>query len=157
MNHPRVRTAWNTYQLHHGPNMTPMVDVVMVILIFFMATASVLGPEWYLKSSIPRTAPASATPATPDKTEQIRLTLRTLDNTTRITAQASTGPELADATMPQALEFLRQQRLGKDPKTMVVLITPGPDVPYQDLVTLHEACERLGVLKVGIQDAPKAP
>lgn len=150
MNHPRVRTAWNTYQLHHGPNMTPMVDVVMVILIFFMATASVLGPEWYLKSSLPRTAPASTTPPDADKTIQIRLALR-IDN--GVTAVTSEG--LTNASIPAAIEYLRQKRVGTDPKNIIVLITPAAEVPYQDLVALHEACEKLGILKVGIQDAAK--
>ncbi|MFG0305256.1 MAG: ExbD/TolR family protein [Phycisphaerales bacterium JB040] len=35
-----------------GPNLTPMVDVVMVILIFFMAAASFLGPEWFLRAGL---------------------------------------------------------------------------------------------------------
>ena len=33
---PRGRTALRQWELRFGPNMTPMVDVVMVILIFFM-------------------------------------------------------------------------------------------------------------------------
>ena len=33
-----------------GPNMTPMVDVVMCILIFFMLGTSLASPELFLKS-----------------------------------------------------------------------------------------------------------
>ncbi|MCP2732564.1 biopolymer transporter ExbD, partial [Limnofasciculus baicalensis] len=52
--HPsRKRNALAQHDLHYGPNMTPMVDVVMVILVFFMASAVFLGPEWYLKTAIP--------------------------------------------------------------------------------------------------------
>ncbi len=144
---PKSRTAWNTYQLHHGPNMTPMVDVVMVILIFFMATASVLGPEWYLKSSLPHTAPASAT-TTPDqdKLEQIRLKVIVRNGTTVITAEG-----LPETSVTGAAAFLMKRREAGDPKKMVVLITPDAAVPYQDLVALHEACEKLGIVKVGVQ------
>ena len=42
----RRRSALYTWQLQFGPNMTPMVDVVMVILIFFMASATFAGAEW---------------------------------------------------------------------------------------------------------------
>jgi len=36
-----------------GPNMTPLVDVVMVILIFLMLTGTFTGATWYLKSNVP--------------------------------------------------------------------------------------------------------
>ena len=36
-----------------GPNMTPLVDVVMVILIFLMLAGSFATGGWYLQSSMP--------------------------------------------------------------------------------------------------------
>src|SRR2546423_14060754 len=36
-----------------GPNMTPLVDVVMVILIFLMLAGSFAGAEHYLVSNLP--------------------------------------------------------------------------------------------------------
>ena len=36
-----------------GPNMTPLVDVVMVILIFLMLAGSFAGAEHYLVSNVP--------------------------------------------------------------------------------------------------------
>src|SRR5256885_841795 len=38
-----------------GPNMTPLVDVVMVILIFLMLAGSFAGAEHYLVSNVPFT------------------------------------------------------------------------------------------------------
>src|ERR1700753_544627 len=42
-------------QVHYdsGPNMTPLVDVVMVILIFLMLAGTFTGSEWYLVSNLP--------------------------------------------------------------------------------------------------------
>src|SRR5689334_12536027 len=37
--------------INRGPNMTPMVDVVMCILIFFMLGSSLMLPETFLKSN----------------------------------------------------------------------------------------------------------
>ena len=45
----RRRNAMHQWRLHFGPNMTPMVDVVMVILVFFMASTAFIGPEWLLR------------------------------------------------------------------------------------------------------------
>src|SRR5205809_671221 len=36
-----------------GPNMTPLVDIVMVILIFLMLAGSFAGAEHYLVSNVP--------------------------------------------------------------------------------------------------------
>src|SRR3954465_11619994 len=36
-----------------GPNMTPLVDVVMVILIFLMLAGSFVGAEHFLVSNMP--------------------------------------------------------------------------------------------------------
>ena len=44
-----------TKKVHYdsGPNMTPLVDVVMVILIFLMLCGSFGGLEHFLASSLP--------------------------------------------------------------------------------------------------------
>lgn len=60
----RQRNALHTWQTHFGPNMTPMVDVVMVILVFFMASTALVGPEWILRAQVApesRAAPPSFT------------------------------------------------------------------------------------------------
>ena len=50
----RIRGA---KQVHYdsGPNMTPLVDVVMVILIFLMLAGSFAGAEHFLVSNVPYT------------------------------------------------------------------------------------------------------
>ncbi len=48
----RRRNALHAWQAHFGPNMTPMVDVVMVILVFFMASTALVGPEWILRAQV---------------------------------------------------------------------------------------------------------
>ena len=48
---------------HVGPNMTPMVDVVMVILIFFMTWMSFVGAEWFLRTALPKQGAQSDTTA----------------------------------------------------------------------------------------------
>lgn len=143
---PAIRTAWNTYQMHHGPNMTPMVDVVMVILIFFMATASVLGPDWFLKTSLPRTAPADAPPA--DEPPEV-LRLEVVRAGTEF-AVSCPDLDLNGASVASAAAALRSRKEGPTGDRIVVLIAPADDVPYQAIIALHEACERLGITKVGV-------
>jgi len=39
----RRRDARTTWEMHYGPSMTPMCDVVLVILVYFMASTSLAG------------------------------------------------------------------------------------------------------------------
>jgi biopolymer transport protein ExbD len=36
------------------------------------------------------------------------------------------------------------------PDNIVVLIEPAPEVPYDDVVKVHEMCARLGIAKAGL-------
>lgn len=138
------RSAAAAFDMHYGPNMTPMVDVTLVILIFFMASAAFLGPEWFVNAALPVRA-AQRTPE-PDSTTRLRVTL-------------SPGPggrgTLADAgdqhaLSPAALDaFLTGEARRLGPANLIVIVEPAPTVPYEDVVRVHEACARLGI-KVGL-------
>ena len=67
-------------QVHYdsGPNMTPLVDVVMVILIFLMLAGSFGANEWFLTSNLPIKqsggAQADLKPGElPDETLEVRI------------------------------------------------------------------------------------
>ena len=54
-------------QVHYdsGPNMTPLVDVVMVILIFLMLAGSFVGQEHFLVSNLPFSEKGTGSAAPP--------------------------------------------------------------------------------------------
>jgi biopolymer transport protein ExbD len=141
----RKRNAQALYESHYGPNMTPMVDVVMVILIFFMASTAFLGPEWFLKTHLP-TAGAKPPAGEPEPT--------------RLHVSLSVGPEkqtivaigvLSGLTMEQLDAKMAEEARRAKPENVVVLVDPAPGVPYDDVVKVHEMCARLGIVKVGLQ------
>ncbi|MFZ2873820.1 MAG: biopolymer transporter ExbD [Phycisphaerales bacterium] len=145
--HFRDRSARAMFDLHYGPNMTPMVDVVMVILIFFMASAALLGPEFLLRSSLP--SPGAGVEAGEMVTLRVRL------------AGLSAGVTIDQGTellMPiEAAEGVIASRLSLvGPDRLTVLIDPEPDAPYDRVVRLHETCARLGVPRVGLVERPVA-
>ncbi|NUQ52701.1 MAG: biopolymer transporter ExbD [Phycisphaerales bacterium] len=142
--------------LHHAPNMTPMVDVVMVILVFFMASSAVLGPEWFIKSALPVRVPGASVAT---DTFRLEFTLRSVPiddngaNTAGVRAGSRTvvtGESLTDA--PLKALVLRLEQLAKDNagREIAVLLKPDARVPMQDLVFAHDACNRLGIAKVGM-------
>ncbi|TVQ62948.1 MAG: biopolymer transporter ExbD [Phycisphaerales bacterium] len=139
----RRRDARAVWDLHMGPNMTPMVDVTLVILIFFMASTAFIGPEWVLELA-PRDRPTPAKaqaaprgPALPGATFEIRLatdaggapSLQGLGiETDDPRAMARAASEVASAT--DGAEFV---------------LTPEPATPYQLVLRAHEAFHALGV------------
>ncbi len=139
----RPRSARAMYEAYHGPNMTPMVDVVMVILIFFMASATILGPEWFLRSALPVTAPG---PPSDDPPTLVRVQLG-YDGVSRV--------GVGDAT-PRALLFdeievrLRDEvgRVGAE--RVIVAVDASPNAAYADIVRVHEWCAVLGITRVGL-------
>lgn len=142
----RRRNALAVHELHYGPNMTPMVDVVMVILIFFMSSTAILGPEWFLKSSLPTTKAARASDDEPPRRVQIRL--RATPAGARVDLD-----ERADLTIDALATALREMSRERGAEKLVVLIAPDPNAGYEDVVRVHELCERLGLKRVGLFDA----
>lgn len=139
----RKRNAQALYDTHYGPNMTPMVDVVMVILIFFMASTAFLGPEWFLKTYLPSKASSTA-PPTPLTRLEIALAA---DADRHTTATLNRGEPLTLAALEVALAT---EVKAAGAESCVVPISAAPEVPYEDVVRAHEMCARLGVMKVGL-------
>lgn len=153
----RHRTSRETYDLHYGPNMTPMVDVVMVILVFFMASAAILGPTWFLRAALPPQPKDAVT--TPAKDDLLRMRIfieRSPDGTVFVRWTEAKG-DAAPQPSPKAFASITElkQRLNQlvglhQAWRLVVLIDPQPNVPMQDVVTVHAACQSLGIEKVGL-------
>lgn len=149
----RRRGALHQWSLHFGPNMTPMVDVVMVILVFFMASAAFLGPEWFLNSLLPKPPGAGAgetAPAKPDPLAlpPVRQEVRLLADAAGATLATGMGKDRVPlAEMIDTIAAFAQDA-AKDQIEIVIL--PAGGVPYRDVVKLHEACERIGIGRVGV-------
>lgn len=147
----RQRSARAVYEAHQGPNMTPMVDVVMVILIFFMASTAIVGPEWFVRSSLPVVAPATA-----NDPDQPPTRLRIVLEKGGVARVALDDAEPRATPMFQVEDVLRQELAARGPDRLIVLVEPAPDASYDDVVRVHEWCARLGISRVGLHDTPQA-
>lgn len=151
----RRRSALHTWEMNFGPNMTPMVDVVMVILIFFMASTSFVGTEWFLRAAIPRQSEAAQQP--PDRTgdpfklppARFEIILSRQDDTTVVSGRGFEPSTLAG--LPAQLEDLAQGASGDD---LILIIRAAADVPYADVIRAHESAAAAGIEKIGLMDAP---
>lgn len=146
----RRRDALHTWTATFGPNMTPMVDVVMVILVFFMVSAAFVGPEWFLRTLLPA-PPGAGRTGTPDTTKPpVRLDIRL---EFKSGATLASGAGLTSASIDDASAVLAKAAgdAGDRVKESVeVVLRPDGAVPYRDIIRLHEACQRLGIERVTI-------
>lgn len=133
-----------------GPSMTPMVDVTLVILIFFMASTAFMGPEWLLRTGVPRETTGSTT------AEGAAFTLPPARFDLVVAVDASgmarvDGMGLSSGTIGDACERIREYAARLGPERLAIFIEPTGGVPYRDVVRLHEACAEAGVEGVGLR------
>jgi biopolymer transport protein ExbD len=146
---------------HIGPNMTPMVDVVMCILIFFMLGSSFVVPELFLKSNT----------AAIDKgglgTEQgnqklpaakMNITLRRQGDDTWVSAGDTAPMQMnkiddTDQANNEAIFARLAERRKNISDDVQVLIVPEGKVPYQDVITVYDFCTKLQFKQVAFYPA----
>jgi biopolymer transport protein ExbD len=136
---------------HVGPNMTPMVDVVMCILIFFMLGTSLAMPELLLKSNtaaIDKEALGAQGAALKLPAVPLRITLTRGDGGTLVQAFGETPMAMskigdADQKLNEALYAKLAARRKTISDEIQVLIVPSKEVPWQDVVTIYDQCVKL--------------
>lgn len=151
----RDRSALKHWEMHFGPNMTPMVDVVMVILIFFMTSMSFLGAEWFLRTAIPKEgAPAEVgkTVADPFKLPPAKFEITLTRGADGKTVAAGQG--FPTAGLEELEPRLKDLAKGVSTDDLVLVIRSEPAVPYGDVIRAHDAAAAAGIVKVGLMDAP---
>jgi biopolymer transport protein ExbD len=124
--------------------MTPMVDVVMVILVFFMASAVFLGPEWFLRTAIPQIKPVAAAVANPEK-KTLRVRLTNVGGEER--ASIDGGEPI---TLKELEAALKAAAGSHSAANLTIVVVPAPEALYESVVAVHELCQRLGIARIGI-------
>lgn len=125
-----------------------MVDVVLVILIFFMAGSAFLGQEWFLKSEVLRRG-TPTTKADPLALPPTRLILTLEPDQAGHTTINGMGDPLDLQGFATALKKFTD---GVDVKQIIVIVAPAANVPYQDVFKVHEICSAAGIERIGVSD-----
>jgi biopolymer transport protein ExbD len=143
-----------------GPNMTPLVDVVMVILIFLMLAGTFAGTEWYLVSNLPLRSSGGGNVAPPPGgfPDDEPLEIRVDQNATRdgFVARAGQVQTSDPKVLLAGLERMREQfaRAGKGPDKVQVIISPSRTVKYEHLMAVYQTAMEAGFdKKIGFATA----
>lgn len=122
-------------------NVTPLVDVMMVLLVIFMVSAPLTNPSVI---NLPNAA-KSATPPT----EYIEITLKPEQQTSvRINGQKS-GTSVAE-TVPRNGLKRKLQALHADKPEMPVMISADKDIKYDEVIQVISEAKMLGINRVGL-------
>jgi len=116
-----------------GPNMTPMVDVVLVILIFFMAATTIAGQEWFLSADLPEQRDDS------DESSGFDLPTPMLDLALFVDVGTIKVRGLGDQALN--LEDVLARISGMDPtlcEGLILRLGASDEVPYGSIVSVHD-------------------
>ncbi len=140
-----------------GPNMTPLVDVVMVILIFLMLTGSFGALSHFMPSTMPikTSGKGAMDPTKIPKVPDPQLDIRVMNLGDHYAAVV--GDKKCE-TYDQLLEVLKQKRQaheasGSTADKMQVMIAPRLSTKYEHIMSVYQAAMEAQWPKIGFQSA----
>ena len=143
-------------QVHYdsGPNMTPLVDVVMVILIFLMLAGNFGGSSQFLVSKQPlKQKGGQGRPLKPGEVPDTPVEIR-VDNSRDGLGFIATGTGLAPTTSADQIRaWLNAKRVmfnnaGTPTKQLLVTISPSRAVKYRYLIGVYQAALQANYEKI---------
>jgi biopolymer transport protein ExbD len=147
-------------QVHYdsGPNMIPLVDITMVILIFLMMTGTFGAAEHYLISDVPVQVKGAGAVAAPNVPIPTQFTIKVSQEGRYYIAKAGNFASVKNTDPSQAYHQLRtdlsQQMTnfnaaGVKTDDIRVVIDPTAGVSLENLITVMEASQDAGFKKIG--------
>jgi biopolymer transport protein ExbD len=136
--------------------MTPMIDIVFQLLIFFICTASYATIEELLPSRFAASSGAAAAIVDPKELDLERIALRgrRVGAQTVWSLQARTLGDAAAVRSQMAAVREQMKTVGTDAATLAVVLDLDGDVPLGDGIDVYDVCRLEGFAK--IQFAAKA-
>ncbi len=137
----RLRFSAGSNVSSRSLDMTPMIDVVFLLLIFFILTSVFSRPE-VLDLMLPEAAESRPE----NRTDVIHLTIKTAEHVL-VEDQEIPMSRLSDA-------LVRQLEKKGNP---VVLLSADQSLPFQTLVSVLDRLQGLGLADLSIAVAPRSP
>jgi biopolymer transport protein ExbD len=141
-----------------GPNMTPLVDIVMVILIFLMLAGSFNSMDHYLVSDVPMQAKGVGAKPPEGTIFPTKFTINVSQEGPVYTVKAGNFASVKDTDARRACDQLTQQLrnqynsfkdAGVKMSDVQIIIYPQQNVTLDGLVPAFEAAQKAGFSKIG--------
>jgi len=127
-----------------GFQIAPMIDVVFVILVFFMALAAQIKVEQILQTKLPGISVASTS------TEFVDEQILQIDEAGEVTLNDEAYDSAASREMPQLKGTLMRLKASSDAakSKVVVTLVSHPDSPYYRTIDVLNALALAGISNV---------
>jgi biopolymer transport protein ExbD len=151
----RIKVAKRVHY-ESGPNMTPLVDVVMVILIFLMLAGSFGANSWFLTSNLPVRGVGKVDPGIVPPDEVVEIRIIGEGGGFRVLSDSIDSRGLVP-TREWLVERLRERkvRLESFGKTSVeqiqVVLAPTSTARYEHIALVYEAALKAQFKKVAFR------
>ena len=135
------------------PAMTPMIDVVFLLLVFFMVGMQIRNPEGILKTFLPRgTGPGRGPVPTND------LTIRLQKNLAESTKKEPVVDIYFEQYRCRDLDDLRDRLclLSEEISEIPIVIDGGPEVPFGYILGSLDACKQAKFTNILFEKPPRA-
>lgn len=135
------------------PNLTPIVNIAMVVLVVFMLTASFIEPQAYMQSSVALLEQGGTSNFDPDWTPPTPLPiLVNMDAQVPSQFSATIGGQVSQDAA-SLTQLLTEKRIafeagGTGIDDVQVEISPQRQVIWQHLITVYEAAQRAGFTSI---------
>lgn len=140
-------------------NLAPLIDVVFLLLIFFMVTAS-----FNQNSTLDLTLPEANTEQTQDQTLMLKISITERDKIIISTEQqpnAAEQEQVPQGTLPSriehAIEQLKAQKTDNADTTPTILIEADKAASHGRVIQLMDAIAKLGINKIQFSVDPTQP
>lgn len=136
----RLKESGDDLDVNHEINVTPFIDVILVLLIIFMVAAPLAT------SNVPVQLPSSATPAEAQPDKPVYVTLQQ-DRSLYVGEKQ---------VMPDSLGADIDALTNHNPETKI-FVRADKDVDYGTLMNLLNTLREAGYLKIGLVGLEKVP
>lgn len=132
--------------------MGPMIDMVFLLLVFFMVTAKPTRPESDIKMTLPGSMSQETSVDLPDE-QRIHI-----DVTGQVLLNEMTIDTPASSDLPELVRILTRYKQAADLSKSRALVTldPRDSVRHQRVVDVLGACARAGITGVTFADQSSA-
>ena len=147
----RTLARWNKTAQMPELNLTPMIDVIFLLLIFFVLTANFNEIEQYLQMRFSRSGNTAAADSVPRPETGVTIHIR-----------AESGPDSrlawsVEGVLCSGEEELRERLGGYDPDTVLAVIHPSESSSAEQVLDHYGICSEAGLTKIRFASGRPAP
>lgn len=147
-----LRRRWRSKETNMGFQVAPMIDVVFVILLFFMVAAGNARKETALKAELPgdHTEEQAAVVELPDEIEIV------VTETGMVLLNEEALDQVGTKGLPQLTKEIRalKKAAGSGFDKIAVLLRPEENVKYQNIVDVMDVLASEGISKLNFESSP---